>query len=97
MFVKGTITLSRGFESWKNMVHANEAKMKNIGMQMVFAGTAATDDSQLTVIMHFDSPGALEQFKGDAELTEERVKAGAVMDTAVMTPMTELSFTNFPS
>lgn len=96
MFVKGAITLSKGFETWKRMVHANEAKMKEIGFRILYAGTAADDDSQLTVIMHFDSPQALEEFKNDVDLTRERIEAGVVMETAVMTAMTELSFANFP-
>ena len=96
MFVKGTITLSKGFETWKGMVNANETKMKKIGFRIVYAGTAVGDDSQLTVIMQFDSPQALEEFKNDSELTRERIEAGGNMETAVMTPMTDLSLTNFP-
>ena len=30
MFVKGTITLSKGFQTWKAMVHANEEKMRKM-------------------------------------------------------------------
>ena len=96
MFVKGPINLSRGFEAWKNMVQANEAKMKKIGFRIVYAGTSVEDDSQLTVIMHFDSPQALEEFKNNAELTRERIEAGVIMETSVMTPMTDLSIVNFP-
>ena len=97
MFVKGTITLSKGFETWKAMVHANEEKMRQIGFRMVYAGTPADDESQLTVIMEFDSLEALDNFKNDAELTRERVQAGVVMETSIMTPMTEKSFMNFPA
>ena len=97
MFVRGTITLSKGFQTWKAMVHANEEKMRKIGFRMVYAGTPADDESQLTVIMEFDSPEALDHFKNDAELTRERVEAGVVMEASMMTPMTEQSFTNFPA
>ena len=58
MFVKGSITLSKGFQTWKSMVQANEEKMRQIGFRMVYAGTPADDESQLTVIMEFDSPEA---------------------------------------
>ena len=97
MFVKGTITLSKGFQTWKTMVHANEEKMRKIGFRIVYAGTPADDGSQLTVIMEFDSPEALDDFQNDAELTRERVEAGVVMETSMMTPMTEQSFINFPA
>ena len=47
--------------------------------------------------MEFDSLEALDNFKNDAELTRERVQAGVVMETSIMTPMTEKSFMNFPA
>ena len=96
MFVKGSITLTKGFATWKKMVHENESKMKEMGMTMVFAGTEAFDDTKLHVIMHFNSPEGLQQFKDDEELTKAREEAGVVVESGIMTPITTEAFTNFP-
>jgi len=42
MLVVTTISLSKGFQAWKDMVHASEDKLKEYGMTFIFAGTEAT-------------------------------------------------------
>ena len=97
MIVKLTQDLNKGFAPWKEMVHNNAHKMKEHGFRAIFAGTEAGDDSKLHVIMEFDSPASLEAFKNDAELTQARIDAGAVLESAVATPMSDDSFSNFPA
>ena len=97
MIVKLTQDLNKGFAPWKEMVHNNAHKMKEHGFRAIFAGTEAGDDNKLHVIMEFDSPASLEAFKNDAELTQARIDAGAVLESAVATPMSDDSFSNYPA
>jgi hypothetical protein len=46
--------------------------------------------------MKFDSIEAMQAFGADEELTETRRQAGAVIESGVMTPISEEFFTNFP-
>ena len=55
MLVVTTISLSKGFQAWKDMVHASEDKLKEYGMTFIFAGTEANDDSKLHTVIHFES------------------------------------------
>tara|TARA_B100000902_G_scaffold62477_1_gene69429 strand:- start:325 stop:504 length:180 start_codon:yes stop_codon:yes gene_type:complete len=55
MLVLTTISLSKGFKAWKEMVHASEDKLKEYGMTFIFAGTEADDDSKLHTVIHFES------------------------------------------
>ena len=59
MLVVTTISLSKGFKAWKEMVHASEDKLKEYGMTFVFAGTEADDDSKLHTVIHFESEAHL--------------------------------------
>lgn len=53
MLVMGKITLIKDFQDWKNMVHENSDKLKEYGMNFVFAGTQADDPTILHTVMHF--------------------------------------------
>ena len=97
MVVKMSANLSKGFATWKEMVHNNAHKMKEHGFRAIFAGTEAGDDNKLHVIMEFDSPASLEAFKNDAELTQARIDAGADVESTKVTPMSGDSFSNFPA
>ena len=94
MIVKMEIDLERGFAPWKEMFIDNEYKLNEHGGKLVFAGTEKDNDNKLTVIMDFVSMEALKNFGGDEELTKTRVEAGAMLETGVMTIMSEASFTS---
>ena len=46
--------------------------------------------------MKFDSYEAMKAFGSDEELTETRRQARAVIESGVMTPISDEFFTNFP-
>ena len=96
MLVKLEQDLARGFAPWREMVLNNQDRLKQHGMRMIFAGTAANDDSKLTVIIEFDGPEAMAAFRDDADLSKQRADAGALLETTVMTPMTADSLQNLP-
>ena len=97
MIVKMEIDLERGFAPWKEMFIDNEHKLNEHGGKLVFAGTEKDNDNKLTVIMDFVSMEALKNFGEDKELTKTRVEAGAMLETGVMTIMSEASFTSTKS
>ena len=96
VIVKGEITITKGFEHWKNMVFSQKEKMAEMGMQFLFAGTEKNDPTKLHAVMKFDSVEAMQAFGADEELTETRRQAGAVIESGVMTPISDEFFTNFP-
>lgn len=96
VIVKGEITITKGFEHWKNMVFSQKDKMAGMGMQFLFAGTEKGDPTKLHAVMKFDSVEAMQAFGADKELTETRRQAGAVIESGVMTPISDEFFTNFP-
>ena len=96
VIVKGEITITKGFEHWKNMVFSHKDKMAGMGMQFLFAGTEKGDPTKLHTVMKFDSIESMQAFGADEELTETRRQAGAVIESGVMTPISDEFFTNFP-
>ena len=92
MLVKMEIDLAKGFAPWKEMFIKNEHRLNAHGGKLVFAGTPNDNENKLTVIMDFETMEALKNFGGDEELTKTRVKAGAMVETGVMTIMNEESF-----
>ena len=50
-----SVTLTKGFATWKEMVHNNVDTVKEHVFKMIFAGTETGDDSKLHVIMEFES------------------------------------------
>ena len=96
--VKGEITITKGFDTWKAMVRKNQKRMEEMGMVMLFAGVQKDDLTKLHAIMKFPDLEALQAFGANEELTEERRQAGAVIESGVMTMMAEDEFlTNFPA
>ena len=53
MLVVTTIRLSKGFQTWKDMVHSVQEKMRERGMTFVFAGTERDDDTKLHTVIYF--------------------------------------------
>ena len=43
IIVKGEITITKGFQTWKDMVYAQEGKLKEYGIKFLFAGTQKDD------------------------------------------------------
>ena len=96
MLVVTTIELSQGFQAWKDMVHSVQDEMKRHGMTFVFAGTEKDDDIKLHTVIHFESEEHLKSFSQDEELTRLRAEAGAIVETATITPITDAAFINYP-
>ena len=96
MLVVTTIRLSKGFQAWKDMVHSVGDKLEEHGMTFVFAGTQKDDPSKLHTVMQFPNMEALQAFKDDKQLTEKRREAGAVIETALMTPISDEHLANYP-
>ena len=94
MFVKIEQKLSKGFNSWREMMLANSEKLKKYGMTIAFAGADKEDDNAMTVVIHFESSEGLKGFGGDAELTQARIDSGVIMDQSKMTMMTDESVMN---
>ena len=95
MLVLGQIKLIKDFQEWKKMVQENGDKLKEYGMTFIFAGTQANDNTILNTVMHFQSKEHLQKFQSDEELTKRRAQVVDV-DSAVMTPISDTAFTNFP-
>ena len=73
-------------------VSQNQAVLNALDARLIFAGTENDDDSKLTVILDFDSLEAMKAFGGHEELKAKRAAAGALLDTTVITVMSEGSF-----
>ena len=50
ILVKGEITITKGFKTWKEMVYAQDGKLKEHGIKFVFAGTQKDDPQNFTVM-----------------------------------------------
>ena len=96
IIVKSSIKLSKGFDTWQTMVKSQEDRIKEMGIKFLFAGTEKNDPTQPHAIMMFPSMEVLQAFGSDAELTEIRRQGGAVIESGVMTPISEEYFTNYP-
>ena len=96
IIVKGEITISKGFNHWKEMIFSQKEKMAGIGMQLLFAGTTKEDPTKLISVIKFDSIEAMQAFGADEELTEIRRQAGVVIESGLMTPISDEFFSNFP-
>ena len=96
IIVKSSIKLSKGFDTWQAMVMTQEERIKKMGIKFLFAGTEKDDPTQLHAIMMFPSMEVLQAFGSDEELTEIRRQGGAIIESGVMTPISEDYFTNYP-
>ena len=50
MYVMLTQKLSKGFKSWKDMVHENKHKLEGFKGRIIFAGSHAEDDNSMVVL-----------------------------------------------
>tara|TARA_B100001029_G_C15057331_1_gene455446 strand:+ start:562 stop:846 length:285 start_codon:yes stop_codon:yes gene_type:complete len=92
-----TQKLSKGFKSWKDMVHENRSKLEGFKGKIIFAGSHAEDDNSMVVLMHYESKDGLMAFKNDEELIKARQEAGALTETTELTVMTDDALLNFPN
>ncbi len=97
MIIKRSVTLPKGFATWKEMVYSNVDRAKEDGFTIIFAGTEAGDDCKSHVIMELGSRESLKAFQEDNELAQKRIDAGADFESVVATPISSQSFSNFPS
>jgi len=98
IIVKGEITITKGFNTWKSMVKKNQDRMEEMGMVMLFAGVQKDEPTKLHAIMKFPDLEALQAFGANEELTEQRRQAGAVIESGIMTIIADDEFiTNFPA
>ena len=97
MYVMLTQKLSKGFKSWKDMVHENKSKLEGFKGKIIFAASQADDDNSMVVLMHYESKDGLMAFKNDEELIKARQEAGALTETTQLTIMTNDALLNFPS
>ena len=96
ILVKAQITITKGFDTWKKMVFEQDGKLKEHGIKFLFAGTEKNNSNQLHAIMMFPSMEAIQAFGADEELTEQRIEAGAVIESGIMTPISDDFFSNYP-
>ena len=96
VIVKGEITITKGFDHWKSMVFSQKEKMAGMGMQFLSTGIEKNDPAKLHTVIKFESVEAMQVFGADKELTETRRQAGAVIESGVMTLISEEFFTNYP-
>mgnify|MGYP006059708829 FL=1 len=92
MIVMLTQDLSRGFAPWKEMYFENKTQLNALGARLVFAGAHKDDDNKMIVLIDFDSPEAMKAFAGDEALKAKRAAAGAILESNVLTMMSDESF-----
>ena len=97
LLVKGEITITKGWNTWKNMVAESKDKMEEYGISFIFAGSQMDDETKLHVVMKFDSMESLEKFRKDDELTTRRRQAGAIIESGIQVPISSDFMTNFPN
>ncbi len=78
------------------MVFAQDPKLKEHGIQFLFAGTQRDDPTKHHIVMKFPNIEEVQAFREDKELTEARREAGAVIESGVMTPISNEYLTNYP-
>ena len=66
--------------------------MNALGAKLIFAGSEKDDDNKMMVLIEFDSPEAMKAFGGHEGLKAKRAAAGAILETAVVTVMSDVSF-----
>ena len=96
ILIKGQITITKGFDTWQKMVYEQDGKLEQHGIKFLFAGTEKENPDQLHLVMMFPNMEAIKNFRDDEELTEKRREAGAVIESGVMTLISDDYFTNYP-
>ena len=96
ILIKGQSTITKGFDTWQKMVYEQDGKLEQHGIKFLFAGTEKENPDQLHLVMMFPNMEAIQNFRDDEELTEKRREAGAVIESGVMTLISDDYFTNYP-
>ena len=96
ILVKTEITITKGFEAWREMVHSQTDKLKEMGISFLYAGTEKEDPTRLHAAMRFDSLEVLQSFGADEKLTNERRQAGVVIESGNFTIISDDFITNYP-
>ena len=94
--LKSEIKITKGFETWANMVKSQDQKLSEMETKFLFAGTEKDDHNQLHEIMMFPDMEVLQAFSSNDKLTEIRRQGGALIESGVMTPISDNYFTNYP-
>ena len=94
MLVKLTQDLARGFAPWKEMFFENEAELNALGAKLIFAGSEKDDDNKMLVLIDFESLEAMKAFGGHEGLKAKRAAAGAILESTVITVMSDEAFTS---
>lgn len=89
MYIYGTVTITKGFQVWKDMVDSSKEEMEKVGLKMLFAATEENDDTQLHVIMEVESMEVAKNISTDPEIIERRRSAGVLVETTKMVPLAE--------
>ena len=55
IITKSEITITKGFDTWQEMVYSIEDKLTAMGISFLFAGTEKDDPTKLHAVMRFDS------------------------------------------
>ena len=74
------------------MFYENEAELNALGGKIIFAGSEKDDDNKMIVLIQFDSPKAMKAFGGHEGIKAKRAAAGAILETTVVTVMSDASF-----
>ena len=74
ILVKGEITITKGFKMWKEIVYAQDRKLKEHGIKIIFAGTQKDDPTKLHVIMQFPNMEALQALEMIRSLPKKEEK-----------------------
>ena len=53
IIVKGEITITKGFQIWKDIVYAQDGKLKEHGIKFSFAGNQKDDPTKLHIVKQF--------------------------------------------
>ena len=86
--------LSKGFGAWKDMDFDNKEPREGLGGRLIFAGPHKDNDNKMMVLIDFDSPEAMKAFATDEAVKANRVAAGAILESNVVTVMGDESFTS---
>ena len=72
ILVKGEIKITKGFKTWKEMVYAQDKKLKDFLIKFIFAGTQKDDPSLLHTVMQFETWKHSKLLGMIIQLTEKR-------------------------
>ena len=89
MYVQGSVTITKGFQVWKDMVDGMSEEMAQAGVKFIFAAVEANDDTKLHVILDFKSMDVAKEFMARPEIEERRRNAGVLIETTVLIPLGE--------